>query len=316
WYPTECAPRMYPIEIVTGNITTEDSTQISVPAGKIMYNGWGELGSTFISDPIRKATPTKLSIHWFSYAEDQFYGGDFTLPTDSIRVAFKEGYTSPFIGEQKTFSSVMIGMAPNGAVVVWLKGDLLCREVAFFNAQKEEGNWKAICSNTSWTRKEYVEAQLHETLDSAAITLIKKQRTSQFPDLWNNTYRERFKLLPNFVTRSTITQVICTYFNGEVEMLTPESERWPRVTRPLPKSYAAYWTNPVGQKLGGEIEFDFEELEQAIAAFKREKADLTNDALSIQVEINSVDHTISNPILRDGERQFPLHKVSMRSFGM
>ncbi|MEO8787304.1 MAG: DUF2931 family protein, partial [Chitinophagaceae bacterium] len=42
WYPTECAPRMYPIEIVTGNITTEDSTQISVPAGKIMYNGWGE----------------------------------------------------------------------------------------------------------------------------------------------------------------------------------------------------------------------------------------------------------------------------------
>ncbi len=44
WYPTECAPELYPINIVSANLVLNDHSTVAVPSGSDMANGWGAIG--------------------------------------------------------------------------------------------------------------------------------------------------------------------------------------------------------------------------------------------------------------------------------
>ncbi|MDO6811339.1 DUF2931 family protein, partial [Zobellia galactanivorans] len=121
WRPTECAPEHYPIGIYQGGFITEDDDYFMIPNGGVVSNGWGNSGSTWVTGPDFKPVPNKLKIIWISYTENQFYFGDFNLPTDKITELFEKGYINEH-GKHKTYNNLIVCLAPGGAVSVFIMG--------------------------------------------------------------------------------------------------------------------------------------------------------------------------------------------------
>ena len=120
WYPTESAPKLYPIEIVKDDLIFSDGSSIYIPDHKIVSNGWGETNFTYISGDDIKAIPVQLDISWFSYVENKFFSGSFTLSYDEILSRFEKGIISPVNGDKTTYNRIIVGLAPEGEVSVWL----------------------------------------------------------------------------------------------------------------------------------------------------------------------------------------------------
>lgn len=55
---------------------------------------------------------------FFSLTENQFYKGEFDLPYEKILALFRESLEVDKI----PFRKIMVGVAPGGAVSVWLTG--------------------------------------------------------------------------------------------------------------------------------------------------------------------------------------------------
>ena len=84
WQATDSAPRNYPMEILAGNLGYPEGGSLYVPDKSTIAHGWGEEGSSHVVGPELKPLPNTLGISFFSYTENQFYGGRFDLPYDKI----------------------------------------------------------------------------------------------------------------------------------------------------------------------------------------------------------------------------------------
>src|SRR5690625_1913415 len=130
WKAIESAPRNFPIEIISGTFFyhgQSDGGGLYIPNGGIIHKkGWGEMVSSHIVGPELKPLPDKLHIKYFSYLEDQFYEGNFDLPYDETLSLFREGSRNT---DEPTYYRIMVGVAPGGAVSVWLKGGIKTTEV-------------------------------------------------------------------------------------------------------------------------------------------------------------------------------------------
>src|SRR5690625_6073884 len=82
--------------------------------------------SSHIVGPDLKPLPDRLDIKFFSYTENQFYHGKFELPYDDIRRLFKEWDR---LNDRPAYNRIMTGVAPGGAVAVWLTGQVKTTEV-------------------------------------------------------------------------------------------------------------------------------------------------------------------------------------------
>src|SRR5690625_7350708 len=92
--------------------------------------------SSHIVGPDLKPLPDRLDIKFFSYTENQFYHGKFELPYDDIRRLFKEWDR---LNDRPAYNRIMTGVAPGGAVAVWLTGQVKTTEVFFGKAEPVEG---------------------------------------------------------------------------------------------------------------------------------------------------------------------------------
>ncbi|WP_394698309.1 DUF2931 family protein [Labilibaculum manganireducens] len=57
--------------------------------------------------------PNKLTLGWFSHAEDKFYKGEFDLPADTMEVLFKQGFTSQK-GIHSRYNYLIVNVYPKG----------------------------------------------------------------------------------------------------------------------------------------------------------------------------------------------------------
>ena len=142
WLATESAPQHYPMKVIQGTfIYRGENHGLYVPSGGTLRGGWGEAVSNHHDGEKFKPLPDRLKIIFFSNAENQFYSGEFDLPYEKILALFRDGVENPIdLGKGKTFpvyDRMMVGIAPGGAVAVWVKGKE-CREVFFGQAQKIE----------------------------------------------------------------------------------------------------------------------------------------------------------------------------------
>jgi len=62
WLPSESAHESFPMRIVKGDLILKDGTSIYLPDRRIVYNGWGVVGSTHIVGETLKALPEKIDI--------------------------------------------------------------------------------------------------------------------------------------------------------------------------------------------------------------------------------------------------------------
>ena len=133
WSPTVCAPKNYPVELVSGVFVLPDKKGCSLRGSACDNEGWGVVGSVIGTDPM--PAPIMLDITWLSFAENKYYAGTFDLPQKKIDSLFTAGYIDPRTKMHDTYFFLTVGMAPGGVCVVWLNGA--------WGAQVEIGRYQA-----------------------------------------------------------------------------------------------------------------------------------------------------------------------------
>jgi hypothetical protein len=251
------------MELTGGAFSSSNGSSLYVPPS-LLHSGWGEEVSIHIVGDDTKALPDRLNITFYSYLEDKFYQGDFKLPYDRIVDLFAAGYSArrgktPHI----TFDAIIAGVAPGGAVSVWLSGIERQVEVFFGHAQEVELDWHAQIGMPRRIDRQQSRA---ETLADAAkrdpLVTTMQQRLPL--GIWE-AYRPRYDWHPVFEGMPEPDYIEkLEFFNGErVALEMPLDEASKHTLRPVPR-YIWMVIRPPGRVY--ELTFDEQE---ALAAFKR-----------------------------------------------
>ena len=229
WDATESAPEHYPMEIIKGTFIYkgEKARGLYIPSGGTLVDGWADPVSSHVTGEKYKPLPDRLKITFFSNAEKQFYQGEFELPYDKILAIFKRGVAEN--AEHPTFSSIMVGIAPGGAVAVWVIGSGGYIEVFFGQAEKidlDPGAAFALPFKDKEQEEWYINKQLTNVLEPEELEDLKKNGIPF--GLWAR-YRNHYTWEPVLTEGFTMTYVDFEYLNGE-------QDRKPgMVSRPAPK---------------------------------------------------------------------------------
>jgi len=152
-------------------------------------DGWGQNGLEMSTSYF---IPNKLSIKWFSYAEDKFFGGTFDLPEDKLRTLMKQGYLkdrSILLG----YYYLYVNMYPQGGVALWADapGKRIV-EIGHYQAKEIEYDWKSMYpSSMEATRSEYRKLIMDDS--PGAEEYIAKHGFSQEP--FKTVYRQRYNYI-------------------------------------------------------------------------------------------------------------------------
>ncbi len=272
WQASESGPFHYPVQITTGTFYSPNGDSLYVPNGVTLHNGWGDGRSSHVVGEELKSLPDRLVIAFISYSENQFYHGEFKLPYQKILALFQAGHYSHKVNKQITYHRITVGVAPGGAVSVWLTSLDKTTGVFFGYANKEEGNWKSINNNPKLTREEYIQRRINESLEAEmlspeAITALKQ---NEIPfDLWENYHKNRYHWQAQFSNMPILYNriVYIKYFNGEHGYVDlPDKETNIDTTRAVPSEMIFIWDRPQGEPLRIKLFFDEAEI---FAAFKR-----------------------------------------------
>ncbi|KPK04429.1 MAG: hypothetical protein AMJ64_13715 [Betaproteobacteria bacterium SG8_39] len=256
WLPTECADERYPMQLVSGQLHCGEDRIIEVPAGKIVNNGWGGIGSTrLIGDPI-KPVPERLTVAWFSYAEDQFFGGSVELPRAELTALFRAGYEDPLTGERATWHRIIVGMGLGGWTSVWLAGSGLVREVARAQLETKVLDWRWVLDNPAIPRAKYVRSKLQSRLGEVAAARLAKHGppVSTWP-----RYAQRYRWRMVVEGLHPPLDMSLRSFNGE-RSYYDFAKQPPGALEIAPKHLQITWRSRSGGRLLTEIQLDEEEV--------------------------------------------------------
>ena len=215
WYPTESAPELYPINIVSANFLLNDHSKVSVPSGSDIANGWGAIGQIEIVGNELKSLPVSLQVFWFSYVENKFYQGDFELPKDTLTKVFSEGFIDLNTSKPGTYDRIVVGFAPGGYVALWAKGGQITTEIAFFKASSVDYDWQKFSRGIDKSREDYIATALNDALDSG------QRKIAAIPFGWKgkyeNDYRKPFSLSITNNLEANVSGALISYFDGSAE---------------------------------------------------------------------------------------------------
>ncbi len=264
WQASEGSPKKFPMQIIYGSLNYPDTGSLYVPNGVLLHNGWGDGRSSHVVGPDLKSLPDELRISFFSYAEDQFYDAEFNLPYDKILKMFQVGHYSPKDEGHIIYDEITVGIAPGGAVSVWVVSLDRAIEVFFGYAKKVKGNWESINSNPKFLRKDYVRSSIEETLKPEELTFLKKNGIPF--GLWEKYHKSRYQWHPKFINMTILDNRIdfIKYFNGEHDYIDmPIKKDNPNETRAVPSEIDFVWTRPNAKSRLVELFFNEDEIFKA-----------------------------------------------------
>jgi len=276
WLATESAPKNYPMRIIDGTFYYHNEKGgLYVPAVASVNPGWGTGRSTHVVGEDFKALPDRLDIRFFSFTENKLYQGSFDLPYDKILSLFKEGVAKD--KENPIFNRIMVGVAPGGAVAVWVRGRGETREIFFGQAEPYEAEIKNLLGGEITDRAVYARSYL-EDLPSDVLSDIDKNGVPF--GLWQQ-YRTPYKWTPKFKTEQKMsTYISYAYFNGESHDLDFPIKKEALVINPLPMllSFGCY-IEGTSKQYFLTTRFDYAELK---AAF--DKLGGVEELINIEIE--------------------------------
>ena len=120
WLTLTTADEGYPMKIRSGEFYNQNGESIAgIPADMYLSSQWwdGDSGVMITGDQYRDI-PARMKIKWYSYAEDQFYEGDFKINNEKISNLFKEGTSC----EKGNYKYINVAIAPAGQVYLYLTG--------------------------------------------------------------------------------------------------------------------------------------------------------------------------------------------------
>ena len=264
WLATESAPKHYPMEIIKGTfIYRGQEDGLYIPTGGTLVYGWGEPISNHLVGEDLKPLPDRLKIVFFSYAEKQFYKGEFDLPYDRILALFRERAIAD--KGKSTLTRIMAGVAPGGAVAVWVVGANTV-EVFFGQAEKIEldpGRAFALPFDSKEESDTYIANQLVNVLTPEERESLKANGVPF--GLWAR-YRNRYDWVPTVTAGYDQDKVRVIFVNGEnFRHWQFDSKKNTAIPIPVP-AIMSFFTSVNGEKT--RIEAKFNDIE-TMAAFEK-----------------------------------------------
>ncbi|CAM3749831.1 DUF2931 domain-containing protein [Flavobacterium gelidilacus] len=273
WQDGSTCPIGYPIEVYRGGFESADGGYVDLQAGTDSgEGGWGDPGTGGMSDGI-KAVPNRLHVQWVAYAEDCVYEIDTEIDYEKMVHYFKEGYQESLVFlnkngkyEKETYTSIVVGYAPGGAVYIWLHGSGKQVEIGRYQGKK------VIIPQEEIDKLDGFEKLMHQKNEAARIMnnpqivppeVREANKNKPIPfGLWD-TYRQKYSWRPTFVIQNEGTMFITRMdmFNGEFEQLFDQSLIKNEFSkRAIPKKINFGWRDKTGQNYGGSIWFDEKEI--------------------------------------------------------
>ncbi|WP_299250857.1 DUF2931 family protein [uncultured Cytophaga sp.] len=259
-----CAPELYPIRVHTGDFYTANDW-LPLPRGGFVEEGWGDNGMNMSRSGI---IPTGFKVTYFAYMENKFYTANFALPSDTIKNLFREGMIKYRTKKYATYNAMILGMAPGGGLVVWMKSVDKQVEIGRYQATETDMAWESFIPRTGRTRDEFVKV----TIDDTPLAKANFQKNGLMLGLWD-TYRIKYNWRPKFEfpEGNTFEGIDFKMYNGEKEFLWGETlAKNSFGKRAIAKSMDLMWADETGQDFGADIYFDEAEMFEAYKLIYRD----------------------------------------------
>ena len=290
-------PKHYYMRIIDGTFYYHGQDRgLYVPtAAKIGYN-WGEGESVHVVGEDFKPLPDRLDIRFYSFWENQLYQGSFDLPYEKILALFKEGVAQD--KEYPTFRNIVVGVAPGGAVAVWVTGKG-SREVFFGQAKPYDAEMYDPLGSIIKNTHEYAERNL-KYLPPEVYERIKNDGIPF--GIWEK-YRQRYPWNFASTPNRQIADFGVSYFNGERSRIATPFEK-DNQPKPIPLSIGFITVFP-GDKTQYvySIGFDYFETDEAMQKLSDNGQEVT---LLINPTLPKNNSTVS---LSNGKETIELKKI-------
>ena len=284
WLSTEGAPAKYPMQILRGNYLLQDEETLGIAKGSFLVGDWGQLGSVSIVGDKYKALPKQLKLTWFSFTESKFFSGVADLPIDKINNLFKEEFLSPINDKKTIFRYIILGLVPNGKVVVWALGDKIIKEICVLDfKENKEIKWEEFVANPDYSMKKYVRAKLEQTFKEKDFLELEKNGVDTL--LYIEKYRQHYLWKPKVVGNIKPLNGLYYYYNGESEYNLFNSET--EMERPVPKSAILLWRATNNKEFASEIIFDEEEV---FSSFQKFTGEHNSGKILLEIEMSDLTH--------------------------
>ncbi len=306
WKETITCPLGYPVDVYEGGLeSAKGSTSLYLGTHTGTY-GWGHIGGSMSSGI--KPLPNRLDVVWLSYAEDTFYHIDTKLDYDKMLALFEEGYLDSFTNKKMTYSTIVVGFAPGGVVVVWLFGSGKQIEVSRYEGKKIVIPEQEIAGLDSHEKllfsPDYRKSiMLNEQIVPLEVREANKNKPIPY-GIWD-TYRKRYNWKPSYSIPKG-GEAINSYFfmlNGEQEEFIDETFK--NITfspRAVPRMVNLGWRDSTGQRYGGSVTFNEQEILKAYQELYRNDSAI-NAELEFKVNIPNTYLTI---VLKGNGQEIPL----------
>lgn len=303
WLPTECADERSPMQLISGQLHCSDGVTVPVPAGKIVNNGWGEIGSRRLVGTPLKPVPQRLTAAWFSYTEDQFFAGTLELPPAELTRLFEDGFEEPLTRRWVTWSKIIVGMGLGGWTNVWLAGSGLVQEIEHATLEPAALDWAQVLDNPDIPRSDFIRSKLQARLSSTELKALATHGplVSTWP---RHARRYRWRIL--VAGMRVPLYMFVRSFNGERHFYD-FARQPPKVLDTLPKQLQITWLTRKGGKLLTEIRLD--EAEVAGAFEKAGAAVLDTSTTTLRVEFGA--RAGVSLLVESDEIRIPLERSSV-----
>jgi Protein of unknown function (DUF2931) len=235
WYAVATAPRDYPMEVISGTFFCKGmNAGVQIPSGGTLTTGWGKSASAYVGEDEVPPLPDRVEVRFYSYVEKQVYEAEFALPYDVILAKFQQQLREA--PDKRNYSSFLLGIAPGGAMSVWMKGPRTT-EVFFGQAKKIEMAPEAAFDlpfKSEEQSDDYVSSALAESVTPEQLANIKKYGAPI--GMWAR-YRNLYKWSPVYKDGKNATDQVMTsqYLNGEsYDIPTHFNEELTNTLKPLP----------------------------------------------------------------------------------
>ena len=221
WRPGINAPKYYPAELVSGGLYTNNKVEgyksSGLTNGAFLNDGWGEGGAEMSTGHF---VPEKLSIKWYSFAEDKFYMGDFKLPADTMRALFKQGFID-CDGDFFDYNWIVTNVYPKGGVALWMKvGGQRQVEIGHFQAEEIEYDGNSLYPDMTMNWSDFAKESMDDI--KGAQKYLDKHGISQEP--FKTTYRKRYNYTIEIdsISHAETEFILFQAYNGEQDVMEGE----------------------------------------------------------------------------------------------
>jgi len=271
WSATRCAPKNYPVEILHGYFAFREE-KIYIPSRGSANNGWGNSGPTHIIGDVLKPIPERLVIQWFSFVEDKFYQGDFSLPLETLTKLFNSDLDTYLSTGKSKYNELNIGLAPGGLVVVWISDGGTQTEIGKYHANEVQLTMKELNPNGIQDREAYINLVLKEDVES---NILKEIRENGIDYVKWKDYRKKYQWRPliKFEGNGKLDYLGFHSYSAEREIVLAESYKKDNnyKNRAILKKMSINWHDENDNSFGAQLYFNKKEIFDAYNKLFNEK---------------------------------------------